>query len=125
MKPDTSQTILIVNDNTDQLDLMSILLKKAGYHILTANDGHAGIQLILSQRPDLVISDVNMPHIDGIELCRRIRTKFDLLMLPILLVSAERISSDHAVEGLQAGADAYLETPYDPERLIAKVARLL
>lgn len=125
MKPDTSQTILIVNDNIDQLDLMSILLKRAGYHILTANDGRAGIQLILSQRPDLVISDVNMPHIDGIELCRRIRTEFDLLMLPILLVSAERISSVNAVEGLQAGADAYLETPYDPERLIAKVVRLL
>jgi PAS domain S-box-containing protein len=125
MKPDTSQTILIVNDNADQLNLMSILLKKAGYRILTANDGRAGIQVTLSQHPDLVISDVNMPHIDGIELCRRIRAEFDMRMLPILLVSAERKSSVNAIEGLQAGADDYLESPYDAERLIAKVARLL
>jgi len=123
--PEASQTILVVNDNHDHLDLMRLLLEKAGYRVLTAPDGREGVHLASTLNPDLVISDVNMPVLDGIELCRRLRAQPGTRLLPIMLVSAERVGSINAVEGLRAGADDYLEAPYDPIRMAAKVARLL
>jgi len=122
---DTQATILVVNDNPELLKLTSLLLGKAGYGICNAIDGKEGFRVALHERPQLVISDVSMPHTDGIELCRLIRADENLKQTPILLVSAVRVDSTSAVEGLQAGADDYLEVPYDPVRLIAKVARLL
>lgn len=122
---EASQTILIVNDDPDHLEMMRVLLQKAGYRVLTARDGREGGSLASTRRPDLVISDVNMPVVDGIELCRRLRAESGTRLLPIMLVSAERIGSANAVNGLRAGADDYLEAPYDPVRMIAKVARLL
>lgn len=123
--PEASQTILVVNDSPDHLDLMRALLEKAGYRVLTARDGREGVHLASTLRPDLVISDVNMPVLDGIELCRRLRAEPGTPMLPIMLVSAERVGSANAVEGLRAGADDYMEAPFDPIRMVAKVARLL
>ncbi|HEX8556524.1 MAG TPA: response regulator [Pyrinomonadaceae bacterium] len=123
--PETSQTILVVNDDPDHLDMMRLLLEKAGYRVVTAPDGREGVHLASTLNPDLVISDVNMPVLDGIELCRRLRAQPGTRLLPIMLVSAERMGSTNAVEGLRAGADDYLEAPYDPMRMVAKVTRLL
>lgn len=123
--PEASQTILVVNDDPDHLDLMRLLLEKAGYRVLTARDGREGVHLASTLNPDLVISDVNMPVLDGVELCRRLRAQPGTRLLPIMLVSAERMGSTNAVEGLRAGADDYLEAPYDPVRMAAKVTRLL
>lgn len=123
--PEASQTILIVNDNPDHLEMMRVLLEKAGYRVLTARDGREGVSLASARRPDLVISDVNMPVLDGIGLCRLLRAEHGTRLLPIMLVSAERMGSANAVEGLRAGADDYLEAPYDPMRMVGKVARLL
>ncbi|MDQ3743312.1 MAG: response regulator [Acidobacteriota bacterium] len=117
--------ILIVNDESDQLDLMGTLLRGAGYRVLEARDGLAGFEAAKSERPRLVVSDVSMPGLDGIELCRRIRADADLRLVPVLLVSAHRRDAVSAVEGLRAGADDYLEAPYAPTRLIAQVARLV
>ena len=117
--------ILIVNDEPDQLTLMGTLLRKAGYSILTAEDGLAGLSLARKEQPDLVISDVSMPRMDGLEFCREIRADAELKTVPILLVSARQKDTESAVAGLQAGADDYLEIPFDPPRLIAKVSRLL
>jgi PAS domain S-box-containing protein len=122
---EASQTILIVNDNRDHLDLMTVLLNKAGYRTMTADEGGGGVELALAERPDLIISDVNMRGLDGIELCRRLRAEAATRLTPIMLVSAERVGSANAAAGLRAGADDYLEAPYDPVRLIAKAARLL
>lgn len=122
---DNQATILVVNDNPELLELTGQLLGKAGYRICTATDGQEGFQVARHESPQIVISDVSMPRTDGIELCRLIRADENLRQTPILLVSAVRVDSISAVEGLQAGADDYLEVPYDPVRLIAKVARLL
>lgn len=122
---DKQATILVVNDNLEFLELTSLFLGKVGYRTCTATDGREGFQVAQQELPQLVISDVAMPNADGIELCRLIRADEELRPTPILLVSAVRVDSTSAVEGLQAGADDYLEIPYDPVRLIAKVARLL
>jgi len=124
MKP-AETSVLVVNDIADQLDLMSVLLTQSGYQVLTAADGLEALEIAQTIRPSLIISDISMPRLDGIELCRRIRQQPALKLTPLLLVSANYKDSDSAVAGLSAGADDYLEAPYDPVRLIAKVERLL
>ncbi|HEX3251375.1 MAG TPA: PAS domain S-box protein [Pyrinomonadaceae bacterium] len=118
-------SVLIVNDEPDQLTLMGSLLHKAGYSVLTAEDGIEGLTLARRERPDLVISDVSMPRMNGLEFCREIRADSELKTVPILLVSARQKDTESAVAGLQAGADDYLEIPFDSARLVAKVSRLL
>jgi PAS domain S-box-containing protein len=118
-------SVLIVNDEPDQLTLMGSLLLKAGYTVLTAEDGVEGLSLAKRERPDLVISDVSMPRMNGLEFCREIRSDAKLKSVPILLVSALQKDTDSAVAGLRAGADDYLEIPFDSARLVAKVSRLL
>lgn len=118
-------SVLIVNDEPDQLTLMGTLLHKAGYSVLTAEDGLEGLTLARRERPDLVISDVTMPRMNGLEFCREIRADSELKTVPILLVTALQKDTESAVAGLQAGADDYLEFPFDSARLVAKVSRLL
>ena len=118
-------SVLIVNDEPDQLTLMGNLLHKAGYSVLTAEDGLEGLTIARRERPDLVISDVTMPRMNGLEFCREIRADSELKTVPILLVSALQKDTESVVTGLQAGADDYLEFPFDSARLVAKVSRLL
>src|SRR5262245_1099857 len=118
-------SVLIVNDDPDQLKLMGSLLAKAGYSVVTAVDGLDGINRAKRERPDLVISDVTMPRMGGLEFCREIRADTELKTVPILLVTALQKDTESAVAGLRAGADDYLEIPFDSARLVAKVSRLL
>jgi PAS domain S-box-containing protein len=117
--------ILIVNDQPEQLELLAAVLGHAGYRTETALSGEDAFHAARRSRPRLVISDVSMPGTDGIELCRMMRADEKLRSIPVLLVSALRKDSESALEGLRAGAEDYLEAPYDAVRLVARVARLL
>ncbi|HYN24956.1 MAG TPA: response regulator, partial [Pyrinomonadaceae bacterium] len=117
-------TVLIVNDIPEQLGLMDSLLRKAGYEVFTASDVHEAFDVAKDKRPDVVVSDVSMPRVNGIEFCRLIRQDSVLRSTPILLLSARRDTAS-VIEGLESGADDYLELPFDSTRLIAKVSRLL
>ncbi len=119
------ETVLIVNDIPEQLGLMDSLLRKAGYEVITAGDGHEAFDVAKDKRPDVVVSYVPMPRVNGIEFCRLIRQDSVLRSTPILLVSARRRDTESVIEGLESGADDYLELPFDSTRLIAKVSRLL
>ena len=118
-------SILIVNDMPEQLLLMHGLLRKAGYSVLTAEDGVQALDIARRARPDLVISDVSMPRMNGLEFCRMLRSDGDLRATPVLLISALQKDTETVVAGLTAGADDYLEVPFDSTRLVAKVSRLL
>ena len=118
-------SVLIVNDLPDQLILSGNLLNKAGYSVLTAEDGLQALELARERHPDLVISDVSMPRMNGLEFCQQLRADSDLRSVPVLLVSAHQKDTESMVAGLGAGADDYLEVPFDATRLVAKVARLL
>ncbi|HEX8707260.1 MAG TPA: EAL domain-containing protein [Pyrinomonadaceae bacterium] len=124
MRRDGDSTVLVVDDTPDRLHLMSVLLSKAGYNVVEAHDGGEAYVVARREHPLLVVSDVMMPQVDGIELCRRLRSDSELYATPILLVSAMRVDDVSAVEGLRAGADDYLEAPYEPIRFVAKVTRL-
>jgi PAS domain S-box-containing protein len=88
-------------------------------------DGREGFEVAKRERPDVVISDVMMPGVNGIEFCQLIRKDEELRGLPILLVSAQRTDTGSVIEGLAAGADDYLEMPFDSAKLVAKVSRLI
>src|SRR5689334_22291557 len=118
-------SVLVVNDEPDQLKLMTSLLNKAGYSVLPAADGLEGLAVALRERPDLVVSDVSMPRMNGMDFCRQMRADSALKSVPILLVSALQKDTESVVAGLRAGADDYLEIPFNPAHLVAKVARLL
>jgi two-component system, cell cycle sensor histidine kinase and response regulator CckA len=121
----TRSTILIVNDTPDQSDFMCLLLQKAGYDILTASRVREGFEIALRECPDLVISDVMMQSVDGVELCRLIRAEPRLCATPVLLAGGQRKDSASVIEGVKTGADDYLEMPCEPMRLIAKVSGLI
>jgi PAS domain S-box-containing protein len=125
VKPTSRGTILLVNDSTDQLVLMSRLLQNSGYRTVVAHDGSKAYAVQQTERPDLVISDISMPGIDGFELCRRIRAHPEFGLTPVLLFSAICKDRDVMVTALSAGADDFVETPHDPEVLLAKISRLV
>jgi two-component system, cell cycle sensor histidine kinase and response regulator CckA len=123
--PRGKNTILIVDDTPDSLELMAFQLRNAGYEVLTATNGEEGFEITRQERPNLVISDVTMPYLDGIEMSRLIRADAELFTIPVLLVSAIRKDTKSIIDGLQSGAFDYLEAPYELKHLLAKTERLL
>lgn len=115
--------ILIVDDNEDILDF---LLDDLGelYTIFTAPDGVQALSVLDNQVVQLVISDVMMPEMDGIELCEKIKSSFELSHIPVILLTAKN-TLQAKIEGLNTGADAYIEKPFSPEHLAAQVFSLL
>jgi len=118
------RNVLIVDDDQKVRDLLIELLQQEGYEVVSATDGRRAIELMRSFAPDIVISDVVMPGMDGIELCRRLKQDPRTADVPVLLVSGIRKSDEDSLEGLVAGAADYLELPFRHEELLAKVARL-
>jgi PAS domain S-box-containing protein len=116
--------VLIVDDDPRVLDLLVELLETEGYDVLSATDGQSALHHCLTFSPDLVISDVVMPILTGIELCKQLKQDVRLLNIPVLLISGIRRSEDDNIEGLVAGADDYLDLPFRNEELLVKVARL-
>ncbi len=117
--------VLIVDDDRKILDLLVELLELEGYEVSTAPDGAEAIDLALSFDPDVVVSDVVMPVVGGLELCRRLKEDPRTAYVPVLLISGLITSDDAGIEGLHAGADDYLDLPFRNEELLVKVARLV
>src|SRR6185295_15506371 len=116
--------VLIVDDDQKVCALLSELIEHEGYEVLSADDGSGAVELIHSFDPDVVISDVVMPIVDGIELCRQIKHDSRTSDIPVLLISGQRNALEDSLEGLNAGADDYLNVPFRNEELLVKVARL-
>ena len=112
--------IVIVDDNPINLDIFQARLMLHGYDVLTAINGEEALALIGKTQPDLVLLDIMMPKIDGIEVCRRVRADPSLPFIPIIIVTAKGESRD-IVAGLEAGCDEYLTKPVDHAALVARV----
>ena len=117
-------TVLVVNDAPDVLELLTVMLEREGYKVVAADDGRRALELALAVEPDIVISDVVMPEMDGLEFCRRLKQSAPTRDVPVLLVSAIRTADEDSLHGLFAGADDYLEVPFRRQELLVKVARL-
>ncbi|HEV7844384.1 MAG TPA: PAS domain S-box protein, partial [Pyrinomonadaceae bacterium] len=119
-----SPTILVVNDTVEVLELLTLLLTHEGYRVVSASDGRSALEMARQTEPDIVISDVVMPEMDGLEFCRHLKEDARTRDVPVLLVSAVRTGEDDSLTGLVAGADDYLEIPFRRQELLVKVARL-
>ncbi|MEL6481452.1 MAG: response regulator transcription factor [Pseudomonadota bacterium] len=115
------RTILVVDDDPHIRDVVAFALGKAGHAVETAADGAEALGMIEAGAPDLVVLDINMPEMDGLELCRQLRRGSDL---PILFLSSRDDEIDRVV-GLELGADDYVTKPFSPRELTARVAAIL
>ena len=121
---DNPPTVLIVNDDRLALDLLKDLLELESYKVFTADSAHQALEITSTLRTDIIICDVVMPEMDGMELCRRLKRDPRTSATPVLLISAIRKEEAALLEGFAAGADDYIEIPFRHEELLIKVARL-
>lgn len=119
-----AQKILIIEDDPDILEFVSFNLRKEGYEVFTAKDGVKGVQMCTQVRPDLVLLDVMMPRMDGVEVCELIRANPTVSNTIIAMLSAR--GEDYSqLAAFDAGADAYITKPIRPKLLVSKVKALL
>jgi two-component system response regulator ResD len=115
------EKILVIDDSDADRLLVATVLKNEGYQVVEASSGEKGLELMESAQPDLLILDLIMPGIDGLEVCRRVRGRRDL---PIIMLTAKQEEIDKVV-GLELGADDYLGKPFGPRELVARVRAML
>jgi putative two-component system response regulator len=119
-----SGKVVVIDDVEENLELISDVLGHDGYTVLEAQDGASGLDLVLRERPDLVLTDVVMPHMNGFELCRRLKDDRDTRLIPVVLVTGLAERADR-IEGIDSGADDFLTKPFDAHELKARVRSLV
>ncbi len=120
---DSKPTLLIVDDNSDILMVLNEYFR-ADFNILTALDGIQALKIINEKYPDLVVSDVMMPNMNGLELCNKIKSKLNTCLIPVILLTA-RGTAEQQIEGLEEGADAYIPKPFHLGILSSTINNLL
>jgi len=118
-----AKKILIVEDEKDILELVKLYLEKEGYRTCTAATGLDGLKHVKSEHPDLIVLDLMLAGMDGLEVCKRIRADPQTAMTPIIMLTAKAEESDQIV-GLELGADDYITKPFSPKTLVARVKAL-
>jgi two-component system cell cycle response regulator DivK len=115
-----SKRILVIEDHEDNRRIMNDTLSAAGFEVIEAVTGDAGVAMAESERPDLILMDIQLPGIDGYEATRLIKAKPALCHIPIIAVTSYALSGDD-VKAKEAGCDAYLAKPFRPRELLAMV----
>jgi DNA-binding response OmpR family regulator len=121
---DDPPLILCADDDEDILSLVALRLRRAGYEVVQAHDGHVALELARSRRPSVAVLDVMMPRLTGHEVLAAIRADDELRELKVVLLSA-RVQEVDVERGMEAGADAYLAKPFRAEELLEQVKALL
>src|SRR6184192_2269822 len=115
------QTVLVVEDEASIASFVAAYLKNAGYTVRTTASGNEALRLVESEKPALVVLDLMLPDLDGVEVCKRIRQNSDL---PVLMLTARDEDVDKII-GLEVGADVYMTKPFNPRELVARVKSIL
>jgi DNA-binding response OmpR family regulator len=118
----TGELILLVDDEPNIIELAQLYLEREGYRIITAANGKAALEAVETQRPSLMVLDLMMPEVDGLEVCRTLRGKKDPVAILMLTARDEDIDK---ILGLELGADDYLTKPFNPRELVARVKAVL
>jgi two-component system alkaline phosphatase synthesis response regulator PhoP len=117
-------TILLIDDEAEILEFLSYNLKKEGFNVFTANSGEEGIKLVQTLHPSLILLDIMMPKMDGIETCQIIRKDLNIIQ-PLIAFLTSRAEDYSQIAGFEAGADDYITKPIRPRLLISKIESLL
>jgi len=115
------QTVLVVEDEASIASFVAAYLKNAGFNVRTTASGNEALRLVESEKPELVVLDLMLPDLDGVEVCKRIRQNTDL---PVLMLTARDEDVDKII-GLEVGADDYMTKPFNPRELVARVRAIL
>ena len=118
------EKILVIEDEPDILEVLDYNLRREGYVVSTSRDGAQGLELAARENPDLILLDLMLPGMDGVEVCRRLRQDPVTRDLPIIMVTAKGEESDRIL-GLGVGADDYIVKPFSPREVIARVQAVL
>jgi DNA-binding response OmpR family regulator len=124
MTTGTKPLVLVADDDRDILELVAFRLERAGYDVVTADDGAQALAAADKRAPDLAVLDVMMPRLDGYEVTRRLRGRTDTERIPVILLTA-RVQEADVQRGFDAGADDYLKKPFSPQELRARVQAVL
>ncbi|MEO0684592.1 MAG: response regulator transcription factor [Cyanobacteria bacterium J06649_11] len=116
--------ILVVDDDLGTRLSISDYLELSGYEVITANDGQEGLLMVKKYHPDLIVTDIIMPHMNGYELVRKVRQRASFRLLPVILLTA-RTRTQERILGYQSGCDLYLPKPFELEELAAAISNLL
>jgi two-component system, OmpR family, alkaline phosphatase synthesis response regulator PhoP len=117
-------TVLVIDDESDIIELIRYNLEKDGFEVRDARDGESGVSLAFNSPPDVILLDLMLPGMDGLEVCRRIRTDARTAGVPIIMLTARGAEPDRIV-GLEMGADDYVTKPFSPRELTARIRALL
>lgn len=120
----TAKTVLVVEDERDIVELIRYNLEREGFAVKSAYDGATAVQMIQRDLPDLVLLDLMLPKMDGLEVCRRIKDEPRTADIPVVMVTAKGEEAD-VVVGLSLGADDYIAKPFSPKVLVARVKAVL
>ncbi|HIB13216.1 MAG TPA: response regulator, partial [Dehalococcoidia bacterium] len=116
-----ASTVLILEDDPHTVEVVQLYLRRDGHHVLSATDGIAGLSLAREAQPDLIILDLMLPGMDGLEICRILRQEPDV---PIVMLTA-RADEENRLAGLDLGADDYVTKPFSPRELAARIRAVL
>lgn len=123
-QPTRQPSLLIVEDEQDLLEVLRFSLTREGFSVRTAENGEDAIRMVRQKRPDLIVLDLMLPTIDGLSVCRALRTNDQTRAVPIVMLTAKGEESD-IVKGLEAGADDYVTKPFSPKVLLARINAVL
>jgi two-component system phosphate regulon response regulator PhoB len=117
-------TILIIDDEKDLIELVRYNLDKEGYDVISATNGQAGLEITQRHKLDLIVLDLMMPGMEGLEVCRRLRADSRTARIPVIMLTAKATEADRVV-GLELGADDYITKPFAPREMVARVKAIL
>jgi DNA-binding response OmpR family regulator len=116
--------VLVADDDTDVRELVVFRLERAGYRVVTAQDGKEALDLAIERRPDVCLLDVMMPHLDGYEVTEQLREHEELAAVPVVLLTAS-VQPAAVTKGFESGADDYIKKPFSPQELLTRVEAAL
>ena len=117
-------TILVIDDQWSMQELVRLVLQKAGYRVILADDGITGLTLARTEHPDAIIMDLRLPEMDGVDMLRGLHVEQQTAEIPVILISAGQWS-EHLREGLSAGAATFLQKPFPTGALVERVENVL
>ena len=122
--PNDRHKVLVVDDDPHVFELVQLYVEDDTIELLQAMDAYAGLDLVLHQRPDLIVLDVMMPGMNGLEMCRTLRKMPKVATIPVIILSA-KVKPHDIKAGYQAGADHYITKPFEPQHLAQQIQQML